>query len=299
MIDSINSNKVIFLKCIIFFILFLSSAISDEPDIFINEFLSSNASSNLDPDFFSFCDWIEIFNSEDSTVNMSGYYLTDDLSDPFKFQFPDNTNIEPNGYFIVWADGKDYSPGGYHIYPQDINITVNACHANFKLKKSGEEIALFSQNGNLIDLVTYDEQVTNVSNGRFPDGASDWFYFDEPTPYNPNFSSPYADTTRSLPPQISPSGGYYDISQPIEILSDETLGTIRFTLDGSTPNSYSQIYTEPIIIDSTTVLRAKVFDQGFLSSEVKTESYFINDNFTLPVIAKIKFEIILKCFFSK
>ena len=71
-------------RFIIGLLLFTAISLADTPNLFINEFLSSNASSNLDPDFFSFCDWIEIYNSEDTVVQIGGYYITDDLSNPLK-----------------------------------------------------------------------------------------------------------------------------------------------------------------------------------------------------------------------
>ena len=73
---------------------------AQSPELFINEFLSSNSSINLDSDFYSFCDWIEIYNSGDTVVNISGYYITDDLSNPFKFQFPDSSIIHPNSFLL-------------------------------------------------------------------------------------------------------------------------------------------------------------------------------------------------------
>ena len=46
----------------IYFTTFLSVSIADTPNIYINEFLASNASTNLDSDFYSYCDLIEIYN---------------------------------------------------------------------------------------------------------------------------------------------------------------------------------------------------------------------------------------------
>jgi len=169
---------------------------ADVPNLFINEFLSSNASSNLDPDFFSFCDWFEIYNSEDTVVNISGYYITDDLSDPLKFQFPESSIIQPNSFLIVWADGEDYHPGNYitHTSHVEIEIIVTTCHSNFKLNKSGEEIGLFSPYLVLIDSITFEGQITDISYGRKPDGSSEWFYFSEPTPLDSNLTVGYGDS---------------------------------------------------------------------------------------------------------
>ena len=168
------------MKIISQLLLFITIVYADQPNLFINEFLASNASTNLDPDFYSFCDWIEIYNSEDTVVNISGYYISDNLSNPFKFQFPDSSIIHPNSFFIIWADDKNYYPGNYHIYPENIDINVTTCHTNFKLKKSDEEIGLFNSNGDLIDAIVYEEQITDISYGRKPDGNAEWFYFSQP-----------------------------------------------------------------------------------------------------------------------
>ena len=171
-------------------LIFLSFSIADTPNIYINEFLASNASTNLDSDFYSYCDWIEIYNSEDTVINITGYYLTDDLSDPFKFLFPDNSIIQPNSYIIIWADGENLYPGDSHINEEYVNLitSITTLHTNFKLKKSGEEIGLFNPNGDLIDSIIYQEQITDISYGRKPDGSSEWFHFSEPTPLDSNIS---------------------------------------------------------------------------------------------------------------
>ena len=166
------------LRCMILIIMLMGISIrAQTQELYINELLSSNSSTNLDPDFYSFCDWIEIYNSEETAVDISGYYITDDLTNPLKFQFPNYSIIQPKGYFIVWADGKNYHPGTYHIYPEDIDLIISDCHTNFKLKKSAEEIGLFSPNGDLIDSITFNKQITNVSYGRNPDATAEWIYF--------------------------------------------------------------------------------------------------------------------------
>tara|TARA_Y100001935_G_scaffold177816_1_gene147219 strand:+ start:99 stop:3344 length:3246 start_codon:yes stop_codon:yes gene_type:complete len=273
------------MKKISILLLFVSVSIADIPNLFINEFLASNASINLDPDLYSFCDWIEIYNSEDTVVNISGFYITDDLSNPFKFEFPDNSIIQPNSFFIVWADGEDYYPGNYVLDPENIDITITTCHLNFKLKKGGEEIGLFNSNGDVIDAITFDDQITDISYGRNLDGNSEWVFFSKPTPSNSNISIGYQDTIRALPPQLLPNGGFYNASQTIEITSENTSGTIRFTLDGSKPNINSDIYNSPIVIDSTTVIRAKVFGDSILPSLITTSTYFINETSDLPIIS--------------
>ena len=176
-----NKNKfLLFVKLFLFTIIagFIKSEnIRNLPNIYINEILASNSYSSIDPDFSTFSDWIEIFNAEDTTVNISGYFITDDFSNPYKYVLPDSTFIGPHSYFIIWANGKNYYPGEYHILPEDITVNVNSYHSNFKLKKSGEELGLLNSNGIYIDSISYPNQLTNISYGRVPENEQSWNYF--------------------------------------------------------------------------------------------------------------------------
>ena len=90
--------------------------------------------------------------------------------------------------------------------------------------------------GDLIDSIIFDDQITDISYGRNPDGNSEWFYFSEPTPLDSNLTVGYGDTIRTSPPQFLPEGGFFASSQSIELITDIASAIIRFTLDGSKPN---------------------------------------------------------------
>jgi hypothetical protein len=133
--------------------------------LFINEFMADNGITVAGPDGNS-PDWIEIFNAGNETIDLTGMYLTDDLTDPTCWQFPEGTTIGPKEYLIVWAD-RD----GGEIY------------ASFGLNANGEEIGLFDSDGEtLIDSVQFVKQIQDVSYGRIPDGGSSWNYLLSATP---------------------------------------------------------------------------------------------------------------------
>ncbi|MCP4583427.1 MAG: hypothetical protein GY839_17600 [candidate division Zixibacteria bacterium] len=136
--------------------------------LFLNEFMASNSSIIQDPQG-EYEDWIEIYNAGATSIDLGGMYLTDDLSDPTQWMFPD-TSIEAGGHVIVWADEDGTDPG---------------LHANFKLGASGEQVGLFEtdENGNVpIDTLSFGEQSTDISFGRCPDGSASWMFFTSPTP---------------------------------------------------------------------------------------------------------------------
>ena len=171
-------------------------ALSAQPakKIYINEFLVSNASVDADiVDFDDYSDWIELYNDEDTTADLSGYFLTDDLGQPFRWKIPPGTEIPAKGFLRFWADGYDNVPGKTYrrpYYPYDY-FTTRYYHLNFSLSRAGEMIALFAPDSTLVDSVSFGQQLYDVSMGRQPDGAPEWYYFGEPTPEKTNVTVSY------------------------------------------------------------------------------------------------------------
>lgn len=71
----------------------------------INEVMSSNGGviSDMDGDT---SDWIELFNSGTTVVNLNGFGLSDKKDQPFQWVFPDY-KVNPGEYLLVFASGKD------------------------------------------------------------------------------------------------------------------------------------------------------------------------------------------------
>jgi hypothetical protein len=131
--------------------------ISISGDLVINEFMADNETAVADQDG-DYDDWIELYNNGSEDINLYGYYLSDDVSDPYQWMFPD-TMIMAGGYLIVWADDDGGQQG---------------LHANFKLSKSGESIVLSDNNQNLLDQVNFLQQKTDTTTGRYPNGTGDF-----------------------------------------------------------------------------------------------------------------------------
>ncbi len=235
-------------------------------ELFINEFMASNSNTIADPDYEQNSDWIELFNSSDSTINLNGYYLTDDLENKTKWQINSNIYIQASGFAGFWADDSS-----------------NKNHTNFKLSKDGGIIGVFSPNGILIDTVTYSMQITDKSYGRFPDGSTEWSTFDIPTPGRFNDSTKIKPIAPS--PKFSIESGFSTDSQLIEISSELDSSKIYYTTDGSIPTESDSLYSHPIEIIKTTVIRAQVFDSNYQPSKTITSTYFINENSELPIFS--------------
>jgi len=236
--------------------------------IFINEFLASNVSIDADiVDFDDYSDWVELYNDEDFDVNIFGYYITDDLNNPYKwqfieskFQFTESIIIPAKGFLRVWADGHDDVPGNTYrrSYLPYNNFTTKYYHLNFKLSRGGEEIGFYTPQGVLIDSVIFGLQMRDVSMGRFPDGGDEWYYFGEPTAGASNSTEPADTFDFTESPAADLGSGMYSGSQSVILSSVSDSGSIRYTLDGSKPSSSSDSFAARIDITQNTVLLANL-----------------------------------------
>lgn len=121
-------------------------------DIVINELQASNKSTQFNVSG-SYHDWIELYNNTDETIDITGYYLTDNKDSLTKWQIPTQT-IAANDYAIFWAN----------------NSTDEANYTNFQLTKNGESLYLVNPDSEIIDQVTYPFMQSDLSYARFPNG---------------------------------------------------------------------------------------------------------------------------------
>jgi type II secretory pathway pseudopilin PulG len=150
----------------------------------INELMADNDEA-VQSIFGGYPDWIELFNSGNSAIDLGGMYLTDDLA-KLNWRFPNGTIIEPNSYLLVWADA---------------DIGKSSLQVNFNLLANGGVVGLFASDGKtVIDLILYEKQIRDVSYGRIPNGSSSWDYLETPTAGKANNEN--ARTTASSPWQI-------------------------------------------------------------------------------------------------
>ncbi len=251
------------------FILFLLLSFSiNAQDVFINEFMASNSTTITDPDFNNYADWIEIYNAGAASVNLKNYYITDNLSQPQKYQIQGDLIINAGGYVLIWAD--DANTGN---------------HTNFKLSADGESIGLYTPALQLVDSVSFGSQQTDISLGRFPDRSNDWFLFSPSTPASENLESGIFNNLSE--PTVSLQSGFYSSSVNVSVSHSIADATIRFTHDGTIPTSTSPVYSNSLQIDSTSVFRFRAFKSGFLPSNTVTRTYFINETTDLPVFSLV------------
>ena len=242
--------------------------------VVINELLASNTAILADPDFNDFGDWIELYNPTSSAVDLSGYTVTDDLTDASRWRLPDGTTIAAGGYLILWTDDGDTGPP-----------SASALHTDFKLSAGGEQVGLYDPSGAVVDTLSFGEQTTDISYGRVPDGSEVWAFMSTPTPGAANTAGTSGGLAAA--PTVSVVSGFYASGTTVELGTPEAGGVVRYTLDGTEPTETSEAYAGPLELAETTVLRAMTFVPDRIPSEAVTRTFFVNETSTLPVVSLV------------
>lgn len=257
-------------KFILIIIILLFVTKISQSQVVINEYSCSNMSSFLD-NFGDYEDWIELYNTTGTAVNLNGWHLSDNKLNPVKWTFG-NVSIPANGFLRIWASSRDVATGA--------NL-----HTNFKLTQcDAEAIVLANPMGGIIDSLTLKPTLESHSRGRTTNGAATWGLFTTP---NPNASNVSALTDYVARPVMSIAPGFYSTAQSVTITCSTAGATVRYTLDGSTPTASSTLYTGPVSITTTTVVRARAFstNPALSPSFVESNTYFINSPHTIEVIS--------------
>lgn len=237
--------------------------------IFINEYSCSNVTGPTDA-YGEREDWVELFNAGSSSVDLTGYYLSDKSTNLTKWQVPSGS-IAANGFKMVYCSGRNTVNGSQY-------------HPNFSLVQTKNEwIILTMPDGiTVVDSIKIVHLTKNDhSVGRQTNGAATWKLFTTPTP---NANNAGAVNFYTAAPVFGLSPGFYTGSQSVTITCPDPAATIRYTTDGSVPTTTSTQYTAPVAINATTVLRAKAFGTD-PSSFTTSGTFFINVDHSVPVIS--------------
>lgn len=233
----------------------------------ISEVVSVNKKYIVGP-YGAYHDFIELHNNSNSGISLSGMYLSDDAEN-LKFAALPDVNVPAGGYivFILSSDGIN-TPRGYTVLP-------------FSLASQGESVYL-SKDGKVTDCIVIPPLSGNNSYGRANDFAS-FSYLASATPKEANSS---AVAEKAPKPTSSVNQGVYNNVNPLSV-ELKGKGTIRYTLDCTEPNPTSAIYNGAIKISSTTVVRARCYDDGYIPGEVLDLLYVVNEGIELDIVSVI------------
>ena len=122
---------------------FTSSLGGDTIDLVINEINYHSLDS------FNTGDWIEIYNNGSESIDLNGWYFTDENPE-HRFTFPAYSIIQSGDYIVLAQDSMMFSA----LFPDVQNLYGSF---DFGLSGGGEEISLYDSSDRLIDRVEYDD----------------------------------------------------------------------------------------------------------------------------------------------
>jgi hypothetical protein len=234
----------------------------------VNELVATNGTGIQDEDG-NYSDWIEIYNCSSAAVRLADWSLTDNPDRVDKWLFP-GVVLGSHEYLVVFASGKDRRG----------EAPDAALHANFRLNKAGGYLALYNPTSRrFLDAVTveYPEQFRDLAYGRYGDGAA-YGYLAVPTPGGPNDEGKVWEDVAE-PVSFSIEHGFYDTPFRLELSTTTPGAAIRYTTDSSEPTeTRGSLYTGPITIDRTSVVRAAAFKPALRPSSSSARTYiFLED----------------------
>jgi hypothetical protein len=234
-------------------------------DVVISEFSAAHTKAYKRVDG----DWIELHNRGVAGVNLEGWSLTDDKENLTKWIFPKVT-LGAGSRMVVFATGEDTKS----------TSLSKPSHSNFKLNPNGEYLALCSPETprRAVSAIQFPEQAAGVSYGL--NKNNEWVYFSKPTPGAANGTATVSN--RVDPVHFSLPRGFYERKAIYLTLSTDTPNAkIRYTINGDTPaccsngkyETVGKVYSGPIRIAKTSIVRAMAHKEGMLPSKVRTHTY--------------------------
>ncbi|MBC8173278.1 MAG: CotH kinase family protein [Chitinophagales bacterium] len=242
--------------------------------VVVNEFSAANYSEAAD-NHSEYEDWIELYNAGASSVDLTGYHLSDREDEPTKWEIPSGITINAGAVLRFWCSSRDAIEGTHY-------------HTNFKVTQTtgAEQIVFSDAAGTILDINTIAQpNQKNHSWGRYPDGAVDWYIFTDPTPNALNSTTHY--TAYAEKPNMEPNSGNFVGSVTVTISTTDPLLTVRYTTDGKAPTATSTIYTDAITLSETTIIRTAAFSTAtdIKPSFTSSNTYFVDETITLPIMS--------------
>ena len=242
----------------------------------INEIMQSNVETIMD-DIKEFPDsWVELYNPTDAAINLQDYKIGTKDKESKAWQLP-NKEVAAKGYVLIYCDkeGKE----------------DNRLHANFRLESGKDGNLYLFKDGEIVDKIEKMAKMPapDVAYGRKTDGADEWGYQLTPSAGKAN-TGDICDADHILgAPVFSEKGRVGNTAVNLELSLPEGApegAFIAYTTNGNEPTAADKKYEGAINITKTTVIRAKVFCEGWLSPVSTAQSYIFHPRaMTTPIFS--------------
>lgn len=299
------AKKLSVALCALFMLVFFNQVKSQgnsNQGIILNEYCASNGGGMAIADSYGkTSDWVELTTTQNPSVSLAGYYLSNDKNNLYKWKFPSNFTIPQNGYRIVWLTGKNLvTPSG-------------EVHASFDLTQCKDQwLILSTSNGVIRDSIFVQKTQLGHSRVRMFNsvlGINGWRIATANTFSLTN--PPLAFTYKDYLPKPSfecKAGIFNSFCNPTGEIKIKSYGTqtadsvrdcfvVHYTLNGNFPTLADPVYDSissnlALFCPTTTVIRAVAYPKAtfatvtlsclpdiYLPSFCETNSYFCDPEY--------------------
>ena len=206
-------------------------------------------------------EWIELKNITNEDINLSKYSIADNSGKLVKL--PD-TIIKANGFYVLYGSDNYYYDG--------------ILYAGFHINNANEVVRLY-KNGNLIDTFNVGKLSSGLTRGISDDKE---VIYSEPTKGYENSNNYYLGYSDEV--VYSQNGGYVDDGFKLELSTNDE-SKIYYTLDGSFPSTNSILYSEPITITKTTVVKAISYKENYVTSPIVSRTFIVGRKHDIAYIS--------------
>ena len=220
------------------------------------------------PERFIIKDYNTILNEGENILAIQGHNINSQSSDMTIIPFLSAIFKNPN------TQG--------HKPDKILDLENFQLHTNFKISSNSENIYLTNENGKIVDEILVDGLLPDNSVG-YSNLSNKVVNFKITTPGYRNSSQEFLGTVKENV-IFSHEGGIKDNELSLELSGKKSGQVIRYTIDGSEPNSSSNIYNEKIKIDKNISIRARIYEEDYIPSEVKSESYILGSNHDIDIL---------------
>ncbi|MBA7562498.1 hypothetical protein ES708_04150 [subsurface metagenome] len=209
----------------------------EDPDysVVINE-INYNSSDEFNPG-----DWVELYNSGDAPVDVSGWIFRDD-NESHSFVIPDDVIINPYSYIVLCRDVEAF----VLFFP---NVDNYYGDFDFGLNGDGEYICLLTDYGTIADSLTYDDDPP-------------WTVEADGTGHTLSLINPLQDN--ALPVSWLPSLMYGTPGEINDVFvgvdnSGQYVHPVSFSLGRNYPNPFNPVTTIPLYIPVTSRVTIEIY----------------------------------------
>ena len=242
----------------------ISAVVDANAQLVISEVCSKNVTV-LEAPPGEYPDWVELYNPSSSPIALGNYFLSDRLDELLKWRLPDE-DLAPGSFLLLFAEGND--PGPYQF--------------TFKLTQEGEGLFLSDLDEQIVQSVAIPWLRADHSYGMGLAAGSGPYFYSTPTPGLPNTTTGYAGYVPV--PVANTIPGFHAMGTDL-VLSSIADAVIHYTTDGRDPDVSSPIASTGLSLDSSMVVKAIAFKDGFLPSESFIGTYLINEHTNLPIVS--------------